>query len=460
MLFAKKIIRLIPFLGLVCFLTPTKAQINSPFSRYGLGNEVLNNQNVNSQAMGGFSAAYTTSMNSNFGQSININNPATYGNIYMTTFDLGLSLTNNTLKRTTPFSSYSSTYLVPNYIAFGVPIDKAKKIGFAFGLRPLTEINYSLNELKVISTGDSIVNNYIGQGGLNQVFLGLGKTWKYVSLGFNTGYNFGRKKIANIKSFQYNPDSTNFYQSLSNTNTLFGGAFLHLGLQSEFPIQIIKRPKLNERTEYTISIGATATLDQTMTGQQDSLRSTGSYSTTSESNLDTVLFSLNNPGKIIMPALYTVGIALHKKEVGPRGIYDQWVLGLEYSTRAWKDKYLFYGQQDALSNSWMLRIGAQYCPNAFDYENYWSSVIYRIGFYTGKDYINIDHNGILVSAFTTGLSLPIRKYRSYDYQFSLLNLALQFGQRGTNVNNYKEGFFQFSVGYSLSDIWFNKRKYD
>jgi hypothetical protein len=460
MLFAKKIIRLIPFLGLVCFITPANAQINSPFSRYGLGNEVLNNQNVNSQALGGFSAAYTPSMNSTFGQSININNPASYGYLYMTTFDLGINLTNTTLKSTTPVASYTSTYLVPNYIAVGVPINKEKKIGFAFGLRPLTQVNYSLNENKIISSGDTINNNYTGQGGLNQAFFGLGKAWKHVSAGFNTGYNFGRKKIENIKTFQYNPDSTYFAQSLSSTNTVFGGIFLHLGVLSEFPIYSIKRPKLNERTEYSLSIGATATLDQTMSAQQDMVRNTGSYTSTSQTPLDTALSSINTAGKINLPALYTAGFALHKKEIGARGSYDQWVVGLEYSSRAWKDKYLFYGQQDALSNSWMLRMGVQYCPNAYDYENFWSTVVYRAGFYTGKDYVNIDHNGLLVSAFTTGLSLPIRKYRSYDYQFSLLNLAMQFGQRGTGVNNYREGFFQLSVGYSLSDVWFSKRKYD
>jgi hypothetical protein len=151
---------------------------------------------------------------------------------------------------------------------------------------------------------------------------------------------------------------------------------------------------------------------------------------------------------------------MHKKEVSTRGSFDQWVLGVEYSTRAWKDKYQFYGQQDLVSNSWTLRVGAQYCPNAFDFQNYWSTVVYRLGFYTGKDYINIDNNGLKVTAFTTGLSMPIRKYRSYDYQFSLLNLAMQIGQRGSSVNNYREGFIQFSVGYSLSDVWFNKRKYD
>jgi hypothetical protein len=37
---------------------------------------------------------------------------------------------------------------------------------------------------------------------------------------------------------------------------------------------------------------------------------------------------------------------------------------------------------------------------------------------------------------------------------------LQAGQRGSGVNDYKESFVQFTLGYSLSDVWFNKRKYD
>jgi hypothetical protein len=45
-----------------------------------------------------------------------------------------------------------------------------------------------------------------------------------------------------------------------------------------------------------------------------------------------------------------------------------------------------------------------------------------------------------------GLGLPIRKYRSYDYHFTLLNLALQLGQRGGGASNFKENFVQFTVG--------------
>jgi hypothetical protein len=306
-----------------------------------------------------------------------------------------------------------------------MPIDKAKKIGMAFGLRPLTQINYSLDELKVLPTGDTLYNNYIGQGGLNQAYIGFGKSWKNISIGFNTGYNFGKKKIENIKSFQYNSDSTHFYQ-----------------------------------TEYSLSFGGTYTLDQNLHGKQDILRQTGTFSTGSESPIDTASLSANNFGIIKIPSSLTAGIALHKKEVSNNGSFDQWVVAIEFDKSNWKDKYSFYGQPDLVSNAYMTRVGFQYTPNVLDFENYWSTVTYRAGFNIGKDYINIDQKGLDVSAISLGFGLPIRKYRSYDYQFSVLNLALQFGKRGSSSNSYQESYFQFTAGYSLSDIWFNKRKYD
>ena len=460
MLFVKKIIRLTTLLVLVCFVSATKAQINSPFSRYGIGNEIYHSQNAASQGMGGFTAAYTASMNGNFGQSINFNNPASYGGLYMTTFDLGVNLTNTTLQRENPTLRYKSAYFIPNYLSVGFPIDKVRKMGMAFGLRPLSQINYSVVESKLLSSGDSLYNNYMGQGGLNQAYIGFGKSWKHISVGFNTGYNFGKKNIENIKSFLYNPDSTAFYQSKASTTTVMGGVFFQLGVLGEYTLKSIDRAKSTDKTEYTLSYGGTFTLNQNLSAKQDELRTTGAYSTTEEIALDTVSLTSNTPGTVNLPASFTLGAAIHKKEISNRGTYDQWVLGIEYDRANWQDKYKFYGQTDKLSNASMVRLGLQFCPNAFDYESYWSTVIYRAGLYTGKDYINFDGNGLNVSAITVGAGLPIRKYRSYDYQFSLINLALQIGKRGSSSNSYQETFMQFTVGYSLSDVWFNKRKYD
>jgi len=54
----------------------------------------------------------------------------------------------------------------------------------------------------------------------------------------------------------------------------------------------------------------------------------------------------------------------------------------------------------------------------------------------------------------------LRRFRSYDKQFTMMHTAIEFGKRGTGVNNVTENFFKFSLGLSLSDIWFIKRKYD
>ena len=458
---AKKILRLTPFIGLFCFIAPLKAQINSPFSRYGVGNEVYNSQNAANQGMGGLTAAYTPNMNGAFGQSINFNNPASYGGIYMTTFDIGLNLTNSILKRTTPAAKEKSTYLIPNYIVVGVPLSKAKKVGFAFGLRPLTQINYSVNDYTFSeSIGDSIYTNYKGEGGINQVFVGVGKSWKYLSVGMNTGYNLGRKKIDVVKAVLFNSDSSYFYQSLSSTNTSFGGVFLNLGAQGEFPLSSKTNAVTKDKTEYSLSYGGTYTLDQKLSGKQDIIRSTGTFTSSQETAVDSALFQQDISGKIQLPSSMTAGIALHKKITTVRGTYDQWVVGVELNQSNWKDGYKFYGATDQVRNATMFRAGAQLCPNPFAFESYWSTVTYRFGVFSGNDYININNNGLKVNGLTMGLGLPIRKYRSYDYQFTLLNLALQMGQRGEGQSNFKENFVQFTVGYSLSDVWFNKRKYD
>jgi hypothetical protein len=83
-----------------------------------------------------------------------------------------------------------------------------------------------------------------------------------------------------------------------------------------------------------------------------------------------------------------------------------------------------------------------------------------LGVNYGKDYINADGNGLKTFSGTVGIGLPVKPRTSYNYQFTTINMALEFGKRGSNVNNITESFLKFSVGLSLSDIWFHKRKYD
>jgi hypothetical protein len=73
-----------------CFFLNAKAQENSPFTRYGLGDVSPGSHSI-SRSMGGLTAAYADGQVNNVGQAINFGNPATYGSFFMVSYDLGLT---------------------------------------------------------------------------------------------------------------------------------------------------------------------------------------------------------------------------------------------------------------------------------------------------------------------------------------------------------------------------------
>jgi|688.fasta_scaffold52135_3 hypothetical protein len=443
--------------GLAIISLNATAQVNSPFSRYGIGN-LISSQHVISSSLGGIQAAYADGFSNNIGQSINFNNPATYSSFYMTSYNLALMLDSRNLKSNNPVGNYKSVNLIPAYVAIGVPLSRTKGLGLAFGLRPISRINYSIINAGR-AAGDSVETTYEGSGGLNQAFVGIGKRWKKLSIGFNTGYTFGRKEIGTKISFVN--DSVNYFKSNTFSLTNYGKTFLQLGAQYE--ITIAKKENKNNKSSdnYLLRLGATATLQQSLNATQNLAKETyvlggaGNYFT-----VDTVLRTDNVKGTLILPATYEVGAVFHKTNSSNRGVYELWSLGLEYSSTQWT-KYRSYNQPDAaLNNSWNLKMGVQLNPNALTSTNYLSSVSYRFGVNIGKDYINADGNGLKTSAVTFGAGFPVRKWRAYETQYTVVQTGMQIGKRGSSVNNITENYFQFTLGFSLNDSWFIKRRYD
>lgn len=436
-------------------LLSVSAQENSPFARYGIG-DLYNASHTISRSMGGLSAAYADGTNNNVGQSINFNNPATYSQLYMTSFDIGLTIDSRTLRSQNPSGSFASKYFVPSYLAVGVPLNRKKGLGLAFGLKPLSRINYSVHSFDKVAT-DSIATIYEGSGGLNQFFVGIAKKWRTLSIGVNTGYNFGRKEIATKKSFLN--DTIPFYQSNSSTTTNFNGIFLNAGIQYEVLLHKVEDPKTKSTENYLLRFGATTTLSQKLSATQDVHRQTFTQSTTGDITIDSVYAATDIKGKVELPSTYTGGITLHKTTANARGLFELWSIGAEYTTTQWS-RYRFYNQADPLVNSWQLRVGGQFSPDPVNARNYWSNVNYRAGIYFGKDYVNADGKGLKQLGISLGAGLPVKKWRAYDYQYTVINTAFQFGKRGSGVNNITENFFQFTFGLSLSDLWFQKHKYD
>jgi hypothetical protein len=428
----------------------TSAQENSPFSRFGLGN-TLPSRNVVNMAMGGISAAYVPFVTS---QSINFNNPASYSSIRpYVIYDLGISLTNRTLKSNTPTGKYNSVDLVPSYVTLGIPLDTARHMGLVFGLRPLTRISYSSQETKVITgtggTKDSVLYVYEGDGGLYQAFAGIGKRWGNFSLGINTGYNFGKRANNTTTVVR---DTVTTFNSHSRTSTSFSHLFLSGGLQYE--------ANLSKTT--VLRFGVAGNLKQKLNGRQDVLRETFSFlGNGSTTPIDTISSIVDKAGTIEMPLNYNAGISIVKSvQANGRGRpVEKGFLSLEYESTRWSD-FRFYNEAESLVNSWQFKVGGQFVPNPLNFRSFWNLVAFRGGFYFGRDAVLVSGKEMPVLGVSLGAGFPVRKWRSFDNQFTNINTAFEFGKRGNNNNNITESFFRFSVGFSLSDIWFIKRRYD
>jgi len=132
------------------------------------------------------------------------------------------------------------------------------------------------------------------------------------------------------------------------------------------------------------------------------------------------------------------------------------MIGVDVNRQNW-DNYRFYGQKDSVKSKWDFRVGGQFNP--IPKRNYFSNIAYRFGLFMGPDYIKV---GQKLSQFgaTFGLGLPVAISRQAPNQTTYINLAFEYSKRGNNDNLLKENMFRFSLGFSLSDIWFIKRKYD
>ncbi|MFL5787310.1 MAG: hypothetical protein ACJ748_04610 [Flavisolibacter sp.] len=434
-----------------------KAQDNSPYSRYGLGN-LSPYTNISTRGMGSVSAAYSDPL------SINFNNPATYSNFQTfieqrskkvsqgrVVLDVGMNFDNRSLIIPNTSSKYGSTDAFFSYVQVGLPI--RKNWGMSFGIRPLSRISYSISQNEMLhdpNTGnviDSANTQYTGSGGSYLPTIGTGFAFdlsqnNHVSFGFNIGYLFGKRETVTNRAII---DSIVYHPSNYSTTTSFGNVFLSGGMQYEID--------LNKQKTKLIRLGLDGNLEQKLNASQDILRQTFTVGTAGDIiTIDSVYTKNGVEGKIIYPSSYTAGFLIQNLQTNGSG----WILSADYTQSKWSH-YRIYDQMDSVQDNWRLNVGAEFIPKAG--VNYFSRVIYRFGFNTGPDYIKVQ-NSLPQFGVSFGMGLPIASHTRLTNQFTVLNLALEYGKRGNNSNLIKENLFRLSIGFNFTDFWFGKRKYD
>ena len=396
--------------------------VQTPYSYKGLG-EIVYPGTINTNGMGGISVAYPSSY------SYNLGNPALLALDNYATFDFGFSgesrfISNGTYKETNSSGNLS-------YACLNFPIQR-NFWSSGLSVSPYSYVNYNVKTLQSINnSADTAIIHYKGTGGLNSLAWSNGFLFfNKLAVGARLSYMFGSK----INETDVNISNAAAYNSaLYEQYNIRDFAF---GFGADYELAFSKSMILH--------IGAIYDGPANLNAQYDSRLERRQPNNDAVITSDTLIE--NQKGSIYLPQRYGGGLTLVKSR--------KWAFGVEYLSQNWSVFKNFNGSNDGLADSKRIASGIEFIPNATSVSSYLARVIYRAGIYYNRQQYMVDNNQVREIGINFGVSLPVSRP-------SLVNLAFQLGERGSNGKiAINESFIRFSLGLTYNDIWFIRRRID
>lgn len=420
-------------------------KINSPYSRYGLGN-FINQYYAGPAGMGGLSAAFNDPYH------LNLVNPASLSHLQATAFEVGMNVQHSTLKSGSASEGIWSGNL--NYLALGFPIinpinealDRKRSplgLGMAFALQPYTVVGYNIEAITEQEELGKTTNLLKGTGGTNRLLWSNSISYKGLSAGLTAGYLFGQLTNSRVVAF----DSlelayiTEFLDEIS-----LNGFFWEAGLQYTHDFKRLNANGEQEPSGRRLVIGLYGnSRDNFNTDtQRFAERFNSSYNAQ-----DTILNETGLEQSGTLPSALSFGLLYENR--------NDFRLGVEYSLQRWSEYVNEAKSESPLADTWRLRAGLEWVPDFQSYNNYFERVRYRLGFFYGQDPRSFGGEQLKEYALTAGFGLPIIMSRQ---RVSFLNLSLEAGQFGL-ADTLRETYVKMVLGFTLNDnTWFFKRKFN
>ncbi len=403
---------------------------SSPYSRFGVG-DLKGPFLPQNRAMGGI--AYGISR---FGGYNNINpaNPASYAYLRLTAFDVGLYA--NVQKLSNTSISEQSVNGSLNHLNLAIPV--TKKSALSIGLMPFSTYGYAFINQSTIDT-INVNNLYTGEGGLSRAFLGYGlKITKNISFGINANYIFG--DILESRSAEFPEEGTFLNTRTTNSNSI-GGLNFDYGL--------LYTASLGKKTNLTLGYTGSAKKELNQRKSTLATRYVLNSIEGSESRLDTTFFRDDVKGNVILPNTHNIGFSIER--------VNKWLIGADFKYAQWS-QYRDNGVAQGLNDVYGVAVGGQYTPDINAVGKYLNVIDYRLGVTYDRTYARVNGSDITSKSITAGFGFPLVANRSAFYK---INFAAEIGQRGSTANRLvKENFFNFVLGFTINDQWFQKYKYD
>lgn len=428
----KKITFAIIMMVLTTLTAAAQSGTNSPYSQYGYG--VLADQTSGfNRGMNGLGIGFREH------NQVNFLNPASYSAMDSLTFifDAGVSLqltnfSENGVKKNAKNASFE--YAVAGFRLFN-------HVGLSFGLIPFTNVGYNYTSTGFISEDNTngFINTYNGEGGIHQVFLGVGvEPIKNISIGVNGSYLWGEysRSIVNTYTDAYINNLSKYYSADIRTYSV------DFGLQLTIPFN-----KNN-----SVTLGATYGLGHKINDDAECrILSKNSQTGVRDSTTFVVEKAFELPQTIRGGLMFS-----HKNKLK---------LGVDYSLQKWaKTSFPVYSDNNgkatyALSDNYFkdrqkLTVGGEYCPGAYS-RKFLSRIHYRFGASYATPYLKINgQDGPKELSVSAGFGIPIMNIHNNR---SILNVSAQW-VRTDSKSFVTENSFRINIGLTFNERWFMKWK--
>ena len=255
-------------------------------------------------------------------------------------------------------------------------------MGIAVGIEPYSIVGYDYSDtykLIDVNNADTLVNSYNGQGGINQIIVGLGfRPWKPFSFGCNLKALFGditTQSNADFSKSKYK----NFYHTTLQSNTIDVHDFaITFGAQYEIETGEDKSLVLGATFEPKNKLNADATKTIITTG------------------IDTVTKEYDSAFEL--PLVLGFGASYRFK--------NKWTFGVDYKIQKWSDAE-YFGEK-VFEDRKQLNLGAELRPNNMS-KRYFNRIAYRWGFSTANTYYKVHGDTNRENLITAGFGFPLKR---------------------------------------------------
>lgn len=426
-----------------------QSQINSPFSRFGLG-EIADPNFSALSSIGKLSAAY------NSPYYVNYLNPASLPFLRTTAFSVGLNGKYSSYESNSGEGEQWTGNLSYLSLAFPLrsPINEALSLkkspwtyGMSFNLLPYSNVGYDLEAKIQDAELGQITQKFSGNGGTYKFYWGNGVKYNNISAGLNVGYLFGKLEYYQEERFD---SLTNSFANIETEDFNVGGFIWNLGVQyrHDFMVKNDKNELVASGKRLTVGAHASSPNNISTTGNDLTMRGRSFNAAVQRYLLvDTVSAALDTEGDGKLPAEFGFGITYED--------FNSFLVGINYSFTAWKG-YENEIRPENLNNSYTISLGGEYIPDHNSYKYYYKKIRYRLGAFYSKDPRVVLGGDITSYGLSFGIGLPVILPQQ---QQSFVDLGFEFGQQGND--NLTESYVKINVGFTLNNnTWFLKRKFN